>query len=401
MINIFLRIAPLSLFLFCIANTQADEPISVEPGSSLGKIQQAIEEAHEQGGGVVLLKAGEYTLDRALELSNKQNVTLLGEKGTVLKAAAEQITQLAESASADATRLVLDQALNVSEGMQLEIHSPGRKSVSPSGKKQTAPYVMVRVERVEGKVLHLARPVKYAVPRGAEIIVVFNGIVLHGNTSNVTIQNITLDMNRDAWPIEPLNHTFHCAIIGRGPYSYEKGPSGPPVEGVRITGCTIKNAHQRGIAFYSVIHSGVYDCRIENTAAEGIDFDHFTYHCEAVGNTLVDCHNIELNDASDCLVAHNRIVRPAVGVVVWQWCQLPGLNERNLILNNEIIDSKGEGVSLRKGAERNVVRGNLVRDSSRIGILVEGDHNVITGNTVSGSKVEAVKIAGKGNVFLP
>lgn len=241
---------------------------------------------------------------------------------------------------------------------------------------------MGQVGGIDGTVLNLSKPLKYAVPKGVKVVVVFNGIVVRGKAKNLNIQNITLDMNRDAWPVEPLNHTYHCAILAQGPYTYEKGPNGPPVEGLRITGCTIKNAHQRGVAFYSVAHSGVYDCHIENTGAEGIDFDHFAYHCEAVGNTLVDCHNLELNDASDCLVAHNRIVRPGVGVVVWQWCKLPGLNERNLILNNEIIDSKGDGISLRTSADLNVVRGNIVSNSAHIGILVEGKRNIISGNTV-------------------
>jgi parallel beta-helix repeat protein len=233
------------------------------------------------------------------------------------------------------------------------------------------------------------------------MIAVFNGIVVKDEVKNILIQNVVIDMNRAAWPVVPKNHTFHCAIIAQGNYSYETGPTAPPVEGLRIVGCKIKNTHHRGVGFYSVIHSGVYECQIENTAAEGIDFDHFSYHCEAVGNTLADCHNIELNDASHCLVARNQITRPAVGIVVWQYCKLPGLNERNLILNNEIIDSKSDGISLRQGSSQNTVQGNVVKNSAKTGILVEGENNLIVRNIVSGSKNEEVMVGGKGNVHLP
>ena len=382
-------------------------PLVVGPGGSPGlqrftgeAIQEAVDKAHAQGGGVVVLKRGSYVLRSPIDLSNKTGVTLLGEPGAVLQAQAQQQGVLAQAVEAGAKALVLEAAMDLPAGARIEIHSQGRRVVTPKGDVYHVPYIMGHVARSEGTRLTLSRPIRYAAAKGAKIISVFNGIIVRGKAKNITIQNVTLDMNRDAWPVAPKNHTYHCALIAGGPYSYEKGPTGPPVEGLRIVGCKIQNAHHRGIAFYSVIHSGVYSCHIENTAAEGIDFDHFAYHCEAVGNTVVRCRNIELNDASHCLISHNRVVSPGVGVVVWQWCKLPGLNEHNLILHNEIVDSRGDGISLGQGADFNTVAGNVVRNSAGVGISVQGRGNRVVGNRVSGSRQQDLKVTGQDNLAM-
>ena len=63
--NTLCRIAALSTVLVACTFARANEPISIASGSPLAAVQQAIDEAHAQGGGVVVLKPGEYTLDRA------------------------------------------------------------------------------------------------------------------------------------------------------------------------------------------------------------------------------------------------------------------------------------------------------------------------------------------------
>ena len=369
-------------------------------GDTADAVRQAVDKAQAQGGGVVVIKPGVYTLRRALDLSSKQNVTLLGEDAAILRAADQQVAVLAQDVNAGDKALVLDKVLDLPEGVQIEIHSDGRRAKRPSGSVFVVPYIMGHVARVDGHTVHLSRPIRYPAAKGKTVVSALNGIVVRGKAKNITIQHLTLDMNRGAWPIVPKNHTYHCALIAGGAYSYEKGPTGPPVEGLRLVDCTIANAHQRGVAFYSVTHSGVYSCRIENTSAEGIDFDHFAYHCEAVGNTLVNCRNIELNDASHCLIANNRVVNASVGIVVWQWCKLPGLNERNLILNNEVVDSKGDGICLRAGADFNLVAGNTVTGSANVGIYVQGERNVIAGNTATGNKKHDIQVVGKQNVEM-
>ena len=376
--------------------SQKTNSITIESGSPLSKIQQAIDTVHARGGGVVILNPGQYTLDRDLDFTGRQNITLIGKGKVTLKAAPQTVTRLAQTVTADARELHLEGPLKVADGMKVEIHSGGRTVVPPAGKPFQTPYIMATVQRAEGTVLHLSQPVKYAAPKGAKVIVVFNGVVIQGDTKNITLQNITLDMNRSQWELAPKNHTYHCALMAQGAYSYDTGPTGPPITGIRIIGCDIKNTHQRGIAFYSVVHSGVYDCRISKTGSEGIDFDHFSDHCQAINNRLTDCYNLEINDASHCLVANNHIIRPSVGVVVWQWCKLPGLNERNLILNNVIIDANSNGIELKSGADFNVVRGNTIKGCGGHGISVAGNHNFVAKNIISGGKDEAIKTTGAG-----
>ncbi|NOY82270.1 MAG: hypothetical protein GXP31_14825 [Kiritimatiellaeota bacterium] len=366
-------------------------------GDTGAGIRRALAELKSRGGGTLLIKPGTYILHQAIELSDVHDITIIGAPGTLLKAAPGRVVRLAEAAVRGATRIVVEDASSFRPAARIEIRSPGRTDVSPNGAKHTVPYIMARVARREGNALVLSAPLGYAAPAGAEVSNVFNGFVISAPATDITICGVTIDMARGEWPKAPLNHTFHCAVFARGPYSYSKGPTGPAVERLRLVRCTIRNAHQRGVAFYSVRHSGVYDCEIENTGAEGIDFDHFSYYCEAVGNRLRNVRNLELNDASWCLVANNRIEGAVAGIVVWQWCTLPDLNVGNLILGNSIIGPRADGISCRIGADGNMISGNTVRGAGGAGILVQGRDNRIMGNTVRDCKGPALQIASDRN----
>ncbi len=368
-------------------------------GATDAAIRQALAELKARGGGTLLIQPGTYILHQAVELRDMHDVTVVGAPGAVLKAAPGRLVRLAEPAARGTTRIVLEDASSFPPGARIEVRSPGRTDVSPAGTKHTVPYIMARVARREGNALVLAAPLRYAAPAGVEVSNVFNGIVVSAPATDITLYGLTIDMARDKWPKAPLNHTFHCAVFARGPYSYSEGPIGPPVERLRIVRCTIRNAHQRGVAFYSVRHSGVYDCEIVNTGAEGIDFDHFSYYCDAVGNRLGDVRNIELNDASWCLVANNRIEASDAGIVVWQWCTLPDLNVGNLILGNSILRPRADGISCRLGADDNTISGNTVIGAGGSGILVQGRDNRIMGNTVRDCKGPALQIAADRNTL--
>ena len=363
-------------------------------------IQQAVDRAHAQRGGIVIIGPGTYVLSDALNLSNKANVSIVGRDGAVLKAAKEIIAVTAADAPVGQKSITLAEPATFGPGARIEIQTPGKTHITPSGKPFIQPFVMSRVDKVEGNTVHLVAPLRYPVPKGKKAIAVYNGVIAHGKGSNLTLENLVIDMNRSEWPLRPINHTYHCAIIATGPYSYEKGPTKPPIEHLRIVNCTIRNALQRGVAFYSVCRSGVYGCTIENTGAEGIDFDHFCYHCEAVGNELTRCHNIELNDASDCLIASNTMTDCGAGIAVWQWCKLPDLNVRNVIMRNRIVGSRSDGIRLQHSADFNTVVGNTVQRAARHGILVQGMQNVISGNTVEACGSIGIRLEGEANAAL-
>ncbi|MBT3382023.1 MAG: DUF1565 domain-containing protein [Lentisphaerae bacterium] len=360
-------------------------------------IQNAVDAARDGGGGTVVVRPGTYVLNRGLDLAGRNNVLVQGEPGVVLKLAPQRIGTVASDVVAGEKILPLEDASGFFPGARIEIRATGRTNITPSGKKHAIPYVMAVVDRVEGNVLHLQTPLKYAVPRASELSMVFNAISVRGRTIDLALTGLTIDMNRDEWPLPPLNHTYHCGVFAAGPYSYEKGPTGPPVELFYILDCTIKNAHHRGIAWYSVCHGKVHGCTIENTHAEGIDLDHFCYYSEVVNNRVLNCRNIELNDASHCLVTDNTIEDCGVGIVIWQWCKLPDLNVRNLVLGNTIRGAKGIGIHCRTDVDNNTIRNNTVIGSRGAGIRLEGAENSVAHNTVEGSGGNAIEILGAGN----
>lgn len=366
-------------------------------GSTGEAIEAAAKEAHRRGGGTVRLLPGDYILHREIDLSGLRGVRLLGEEGVILKAVAQKKSTTQASADASDEFLPLEAPERFPVGGMIEIHSPGRSGTKPSGEPYQVPYIMARVAGHEEGGVRLASPLAYPVPKDATVISVFNGVVIRGDSADLQLIDLTIDLNREEWPIAPLNHTYHCGVFVSGPYGYESGPTGPPVEGLSLVGCTVRNAHHRGIGLYSAVHASIVNCRVENTDGEGIVFDHFCYHCEAVGNTLVNCRNIELNDASDCLVSHNRIESADVGIVIWQWCTQDGLNEQNLIVGNEIIGARAEGIILKPGADQNLVLGNMVQGSGKAGIVIRGDQNIISGNRISEAGEESIRDEGNDN----
>lgn len=376
-----MKLAGLIVALSCLVGF-AQEPIVLSPqeGDNAPALRAALDTLRQQRGGTLVLQAGIYRLGAQLNLDGLANVRIVGQGEVVLQLLPERHTRTTAAANTGTSELFVEQPDVFAPGLAIEIQGAVREALSPEGKPHQIPYLNNTVKEVLPDRIVLANPLAGAIPAAAPVIHPMNIFDGGRAIANLTIQGLTLDLNRDAWPVRPLNHTRHCGVFLHGPYSYEKGLTGPPLTGVQMIDCTIRNAHHRGIAFYAVQHSGVHQCRIENTAAEGIDFDHFVTHCQAVGNTLVNCHNIELNDASDCLVEGNELRNCRTGIVVWQWCQLPDLNQRNLILRNTFADCPPPAIALRKGADDNTVLGNTGHFAKGPALLVEGKNNGIGGN---------------------
>ncbi len=376
----------------------AAEEATVRPEAGEQGIVLAVNAAIKAGGGRIILEPGTYELRRGLALQNAKNIALIGRPGATLKFA----PQVCATAAADAPKgqdfVEADSAEGLAEGMRLEIQAQGLLDTTPSGAKYQRPFFDATVVAVEGNRIRMRRPLEYAVPKGTRMVHVYSAIVLGGGTANVTIEGLTIDLNRDQWPVKPLSHSSHCAVLGQGPYDYYKGVTGPPVESVVIRQCVIRNCHHRGIAWYSVIKSSVFGCRIENTGAEGIDFDHFAFHCVARDNDIRNCHvGVELNDASDCLVENNRIEDCEKGIILWRWCRMDDLNLRNVFRGNRIVNTKTTAISCEAATSKSIVSGNTIAGCGAVGIHIAGDDNTVTGNTLSACGKEAVKVTGLRN----
>jgi hypothetical protein len=382
------------------AKTIARLTPSADGRDDTAAINAALDALRQADGGTLLIAAGTYTLASGVNLDKLRDVRILGLGMPLLKLAPGIVTHVEKGAMEGGASVTVRDAGVIRKGMRLEFHCPGRRIVPPSGKAFTQPFIGVEVKSVSGNEVALEHPLQATVPMGTTVINAYNAFEGHRGISNVTIQNIMIDMNRKNWPVRPLNHTQHCAFFLSGSYSYETGPTGPPIEGFRIIRCVIRGAHHRGAAFYQAAHSGVYSCEISDTGAEGIDFDHFCTYCEASGNTLTDCGNIELNDASYCLVQGNSLHRCRGGVNIWQWCRLPGLNTGNLILNNNFFHCSGVAVRCETGADNNFIVGNNITALKAPAIIIRGADNVLLGNTVEGLGDGAVADSGEGTQHL-
>ncbi|MBM4085905.1 MAG: hypothetical protein FJ272_14050, partial [Planctomycetes bacterium] len=321
------RPTALSLAFLCAFGQAAtalagqDVVVGPETGATEAALQTAINAAIKAGGGRVLVKPGTYLLHRGLRLNNVKDVSLVGEPGARLMFAPEVHTVAAADAAQGETVIQVESAAGIDAGMTLEIQAPGHTYESPDGRKHVCPYFGATVASVSGNQITTTRGLRYAVPKGTKLLHLYNAILLSGRVSNVLIEGLEIDLNRDAWPVRPINHSEHCAVFAAGPYDYEKGPTGPPIERVTIRNCVLRNSHHRGVAFYSVVRSAVVGCRIENAGDEAIDFDHFCFHCEARDNDIRNAPvGVELNDPSDCVVENNRIDGCEKGINLWRWC---------------------------------------------------------------------------------
>jgi len=376
--------------------------VRVPSSKSATLLQEAIDACRAKGGGTVVLESGTHLLDAPLRFHNAANITLIGQGQVRLVMAPQLMLTAAEAAEAGHTVIVLEPNVAPANVSNLEAQAPGRVDTTPkTGRRRQIPYFSVAGKRVAGKQVEgnrliLDKPPAYPVPKGTKIISAYNAIQITGTSRNLSFEHLTIDGNRAAWPLRPLNHSRHCGIFIAGAYSYETGPAAEPVKGIAIDDCTVRGFHHRGIALYSTIDSRVSDCRIEETGGEGIDLDHFVYRCRVIGCRVRGAPvGVELNDASHCAVTGTVIEDCPVGIRLWRWCTLDGLNTGNVFADNTILRAAKDGIQLAKGTSNSRVINNSLQDCGT-GIRLECNDSVVQDNRVRDCK-EAIAAAGEGN----
>ncbi len=300
-------------------------------------------------------------------------MALRGSDETVLRLPSP--TRVAEAAPEGQDFVLVEKTSSFAPHTQVQIVPAGQKQ-SQSGEKPQRPRLTVR-QVLPGK-LRFAEPLPCDVPAGSGVGYRHNLLEIRGSRKDIRIERLTLDGGRKAGLNMP-GHMERCAVVAVGPYSYQRGPTAPPVENLEIRDCRIRNCYGRGVAMYSVVRSKVTGCTVEDVADEAVDLDHFCYHCEVTGNTIRrGVVGVTLNDASYCLVAQNRIEDCGRGVNVWWWhmCPQTDIDVENVIRDNRIVGSRGPAVSIGKRCFRNRVVGNRVEGKIKV---VEPD-NVVEGN---------------------
>ena len=378
----------------------ADQIVRVRPSDSTRQLQQAVDACGARGGGTVVAEAGSHRLSRALRFHDAVDVTLVGEGTARLEMAEQVVMTVAEAAEKGRNVIVLKGRHAGLEACGLEIQAPGRVDTTPgTNRRRQIPYISVEAHRVSGNRLTLRAPLAYPVPAGTKIITSYNAVDITGHCQGLTLENVVIDGNRARWPVRPLNHSTHCGIFAAASYSYEKGPLAKPIKRIAIKNVTVGGFHHRGVAFYNVTDSLLVGCKVEQTGAEAIDLDHFTFRSK-----VIDCRvrrapvGVELNDASHCGVVSSLIEDCTTGIKLWRWCTLDGLNTANRFARNTIRRAAREGIYLAAGTTGSRVTDNTIENCA-IGIRIAGDDSLVQGNTLRRCR-ERLQAAGKGNQLL-
>ena len=329
------------------------------------EIQGFIDEAVKAGGGEVVIPPGTHLITKGLMLKDAKNIRLIGldAERTILKLPPLAFAQAAAVIPAGASRIGVKTHQHIASGMRLHIEADGELD---SFTKKPKPYVLAKVKSAAapGEIL-LEEPLKFSVPAGAFIrdADAPNLIEIRGTSEGVRIEKLTLDGGRVAGDPPVRGHAQLCGVFAAGPYTYEKGPTGPRVKGVVISRCIIQNCHGRGAAFYSAEEPVVEDCTIMDTTDEAIDLDHFTIGAVVRHNHIArSLVGVELNDASGCQVTANEFRHCRTGINLWQWCRQPGLNEGNTITDNLFLGTTGKPLQIQEALVKNTTSGNEIRE---------------------------------------
>ncbi|MGV3659350.1 MAG: right-handed parallel beta-helix repeat-containing protein [Prosthecobacter sp.] len=358
------------------------------------EIQRFIDDAIKAGGGEVVIPPGVHIIEKGLMVKDAKKLRIIGldAEETVLKLLPAAAALAAGATEAGATSLPVKDQRGFKPGMRLKIEADGDLD---DFTKKPKPFHGAIVKAVGKEALLLEAPLKHPVPDGTLIRHEDgpNMIEVRGASEDVRIEKLTFDGGRIEGDLPIRGHAQLCGIFAAGAYNYEKGPTGPKVKKLLISRCFIQNCHGRGIALYSVEGAEIDGCTIRDTSDEAIDFDHFAVQCVATHNHIArSLTGVELNDATDCLVAGNELRECGTGINLWRWCKHPGLNEGNIIAQNLLERMQGNAVQIAKDTKANKVLQNEITGSGKNGIILAGEGQVVKGNKISGSKMKDIAI---------
>ena len=358
------------------------------------EIQRYIDKAIKAGGGEVVIPPGVHLIEHGLMIKDAKKLRIIGldAEETVLKLPPVTYAIATGVTEVGATKISVKTQRGIKPGVRLKLECDGELD---SFTKKPKPYHIAIVKMVEKDVIQLEAPLKFPIPDGTMIRHedAPNLIEVRGASEDVRIEKLTLDGGRVDGDPPVRGHAQLCGVMASGAYSYEKGPTGPRVKNLNIKRCFIQNCHGRGIALYSVESAEIDDCTIRDTSDEAIDFDHFTVKAIATHNHIArSLIGVELNDATDCLVAGNDFRECTTGINLWRWCKQPGLNEGNIIAQNVFEKTKGNAVQIATGTQRNTIAQNQINGSGKNGIILAGEGQIVKSNQITGSGMKAIAI---------
>lgn len=357
-------------------------------------LQRFIDDAIKAGGGEVIIPPGTYLIEKGLKIKDAKKLRIIGldAEETILKLPPVAYALATGTTPVGATTIPVKTHRGFKPGMRLKIESDGPID---DFTKKPRPFHTAIVKATEQASILLTEPLKYPVPDTTLIRHedAPNIIEIRDASEDIRIEKLTLDGGRIDGDPPIRGHTQLCAIFASGKYSYEKGPTGPQVKKLNISRCFIQNCHGRGIALYSVEAAEIDSCTIRDTSDEAIDFDHFTIKSVATHNHIARSFiGVELNDATDCLVAGNDFRDCATGINLWRWCKHPGLNEGNIIAQNLFENTIGNAIQIAKGTKANKVLQNQIIHTGKNAIILAGESQVVKANQITHTKLKDLLI---------
>lgn len=366
-------------------------------GTDEQPILAALAKVRAAGGGELVIHSGVYALRGAIELKAVRSVTFRGLPGAILKLPPLQHAEASADVAAGETVVPVRVQQGFAPGMLLQIMAPGAVD-SFSGK--TKPTFFMKVAGVEASWLVFEKPLPFPVPAKTQIVNenAPNLFDLRGACEDITFQGLIIDGGRTPEDPPIPGHAQRCGIFASGAYDYAKGPTGPPLRGLVIRDCKIRNCFGRGVALYAVTGALVEHCTIEDTLDEAVDLDHFTVAARVLDNQVARCRvGVEMNDANECWIARNRFEECQTGVIVWRWCKQEDLNVRNQIVDNLFVKIAGNALQFEPGTAFNVARGNIIRGTGRNGISLSATETVVRENVIENTAMHGIVVAGDGN----
>ncbi len=341
-------------------------------GSDEKPIVEAIEALRDEGG-TITIRPGTYLIRR--KITPRSGITIGGSSETILKLPSPVL--VAESTEAGATAISVSDTAEFAAGTVAQICPPAGTETFPDTDQKA---LKVTIGEMSAGSLTLAEPLPCAVPEKSRLGYSNNVFEIRTPEKGVTIENLVIDGGR--LPDLPMpGHVERCAMLAHGSYSYEGGPTGPPIEELRVVNCHLRNCYGRAVAMYQVTKSEVRGCLIEDIADEAIDFDHFVYHSRAIGNEVRNAvTGVTINDGSYCTVEYNRFTDCRIGVTIWWWhmCPQENIDIENVIRHNFIFSPQRLAISVGERCFRNQVVSNFVEGK----IEVAEPDNTVEANTV-------------------
>ncbi|HOW66546.1 MAG TPA: right-handed parallel beta-helix repeat-containing protein [Candidatus Paceibacterota bacterium] len=330
-------------------------------------LQAAVDYVGNLGGGVVILRPGEYLMRDSLHLRNR--VTVRGTGATVLKKDRESHSLLAADADFGEAAITLQEPVGFEIGRGVYVGSKSQRGFHG---------VCATLLNARSNYFTLTRPMNADIMMNdggfaATVFPVISGYHLE----DARLENLTVDGNRAENPTQVDGCRTAGIFFYRGDHTV-------------ISHCVVRNYNGDGISFQQSNDVQVEGCHVENCAGLGLHPGSGSQrpvvkNCRAIANGgdgfffcwrvrggVAEGNWLENNDGhgmsighkdSDNFVRNNTIIGNKRGGVLWRSETEPMAAHRVLFENNTVRDNDHWGLFVDGATQDTLIRGNTIEDT--------------------------------------